>query len=269
MQVAEKIEFPTNPFSELITPGRKSGNCYYVSYKQFETGDASVTLVRLNPDDKFGRGAGGKRKNKSKDQMDETTLYKSKSRARRSVAERGLQIQVDRMLTLTFRENVTDFDAAWDVFRRFIAQCRRKWPNRWAYVAVPELQKRGAVHFHLAIRGWYNVNTMRRLWLKAAGQLGGNVDITSPRKFGKNSWNPKRVCRYLTKYITKSDTVDFNRKRYSSGGKIPPVKQARGYVAIGLPVYKLASEIIRCGTRKQIARYFQCTSYFDVAYFST
>ena len=201
--------------------------------------------------------------------MDELTLQKSISRARRTVKERCMQLLCDRMLTLTFRENCEDINEAWKCLKYFVQLCRRKWPNRWAYIAVPEYQKRGAVHFHLAIHGFYNVNTLRRLWLRAAGERGGNVDITSPRRYGQNSWNPKQIARYISKYLSKADSVEFNRKRYSSGGEIPPVQKTSGFIGIGLPLVKFARVILRSATRKQISYWWESEEFFRIAYFST
>lgn len=51
-------------------------------------------------------------------------------------------------ITLTFRENLKDLDVANDYFNKWCLKIRRKFPN-FAYISVPEFQKRGAVHYHL------------------------------------------------------------------------------------------------------------------------
>lgn len=51
-------------------------------------------------------------------------------------------------VTLTFAENVTDVTAANKMFNIWLTQVRRKKPD-FKYIAVPEFQKRGAVHYHL------------------------------------------------------------------------------------------------------------------------
>ncbi|MBQ9329078.1 MAG: hypothetical protein IJ225_11185 [Solobacterium sp.] len=55
-------------------------------------------------------------------------------------------------VTLTFAENVTDIDEAFDVFHKFIGKVRREEKasgRELYYLAIPEFQKRGAVHFHM------------------------------------------------------------------------------------------------------------------------
>lgn len=265
----EASVFGKSQYSSLITQERQDGNSHYLVLKEFENGDASLTTIQLKSDEKLGKGGGAKRKNTLKTEMDDDTIWKSVMRARRSVKEKGRQLCCDRMLTLTFRENVEDLEDAWTVFKYFSKLCRAHWGEDWSYIAVPELQKRGAVHFHLALRGFFNVKILRLYWQRAAGMRGGNIDITSPKKFGKNSWNPKRICQYITKYISKSDVVGFNKRRYSSGGKIPPVKKSTGWVALGLPMMKLADEILRIATRKQVMCVFESKEFFGLAYYST
>lgn len=51
-------------------------------------------------------------------------------------------------ITLTFKENITDLDYANKEFNKFIKRVRYI-KNDFSYLAVPEFQKRGAVHYHL------------------------------------------------------------------------------------------------------------------------
>lgn len=51
-------------------------------------------------------------------------------------------------ITLTFAENVSDIDFASREFNKYISKVRRIFPD-FAYLGVPEFQKRGAVHYHL------------------------------------------------------------------------------------------------------------------------
>lgn len=55
-------------------------------------------------------------------------------------------------VTLTFRENVTDVDEAFTKFHTYISSVRRYQHSNGDelyYLAIPEFQKRGAVHFHM------------------------------------------------------------------------------------------------------------------------
>lgn len=51
-------------------------------------------------------------------------------------------------LTLTFSDNVKDIDYANHCFNSWLTLIRRAFPD-FAYLCVPEFQKRGAVHYHL------------------------------------------------------------------------------------------------------------------------
>lgn len=51
-------------------------------------------------------------------------------------------------VTLTFKENVSDVTEANKHFHDWVRQVQRRKPE-FAYLAVPEFQKRGAVHYHL------------------------------------------------------------------------------------------------------------------------
>ena len=51
-------------------------------------------------------------------------------------------------ITLTFAENVKDIDVANKYFNSWLTRIRRVFSD-FAYLAVPEFQKRGSVHYHL------------------------------------------------------------------------------------------------------------------------
>lgn len=51
-------------------------------------------------------------------------------------------------ITLTFKNNVTDIKKAHKMFHNWTCNIRKK-KSDFAYIAVPEFQKRGALHYHL------------------------------------------------------------------------------------------------------------------------
>lgn len=256
-------------YHPLITRGRDTGNGYYLSARKYPTGDVEAVAIKLNYDDSLRRGGGAKRKNKDKSEMDQVVINKSTQRARTSIRRLLFSMEADRLLTLTFRENVTDIDESWACFKYFCKLMRWRYKERFVYVAVPEYQKRGAVHFHLAIKGYFHANTVRELWRRAAGQRGGNIDITSPRKADKNSWNPRRIANYLAKYLTKEDSSDFNRRRYSSGGKIEVPQPLYGWLALGAPTVSILWDAVAGMTRKPVRDYWESNGYFDIIFIST
>lgn len=262
-------EAPHDELHPMVTKERQSGNCFYVSMRHYATDDVDVTAIRLGSEDRLGKGGGAARKNSSKGQMDELTLLKAQKRAAQSVRRKALTMQADRMLTLTFKDNLTDKKAAWDIFKYFSRLMRWRYGERWVYIAAPEYQKRGAVHFHLAIKGYFSVKIVRLLWLRACGAVGGNIDITSPRKFGKNSWNPRRIAQYLSKYMTKDDSAEFNARRYSSGGDIQIPEPVKGWLSMGLSVHIVLRQIIESRSRLPVTTVFDCDSFWPITHLST
>lgn len=228
-----------------------------------------MTALNLQADESLRRGGGAVRKHTNKSEMDDSTLIKSKQRARSNIRRKCFSAGMDRMLTLTFRENVTDIKEAWNCFKYFSKLMRWRYGERWFYVAVPEFQKRGAVHFHLAISGFFEVGTVRKLWRRAVGKRGGNIDVTSPRKIKKNSWNPRRIAQYLSKYITKNETVEFNQRRYASGGNIEQPIIQRGWLALGLSMPRFARDFFKEFTRENIAVIWESSEGRGIFYCST
>ncbi len=169
---------------------------------------------------------GKRHKPKEKDEATEKRdLEKCAYRAARRVRHLCLEIRADRLLTLTTRNKLKDYDdvtATWKRFMRLLENAGEKFE----YVAVPELHKNGEhYHIHAAINGFARVELLRRCWQIALGGKGdecgenalGNVDIKSSRRKGQHK-NKQAigVAKYISKYITKSyiEHHQFNRKRY-------------------------------------------------------
>ncbi len=72
-------------------------------------------------------------------------------------------------LTLTYRENVTDYKQTCSDLSRFVRKVKRELPG-WVYVAIPEKQKRGAWHWHMAVIGRQDVNLLRECWRAVVGE---------------------------------------------------------------------------------------------------
>jgi hypothetical protein len=111
-----------------------------------------------------------------------------------------MSFKADRLLTLTYRENQQDRKRAYLDTVTFIARARAAGylPK---YVAVAELQKRGAWHVHIACRGFMWVQTLRRIWRGVVGQDNGNIDLSYRHRGQSNPW---RIASYLSKYIGKA-----------------------------------------------------------------
>ena len=93
-------------------------------------------------------------------------------------------------ITLTFKENITDLFDANEKFKKFIKRLKWKFP-KLKYLAVPEFQKRGAVHYHLLINVDYVENAkLAEIW----GQ--GFVMINKVKHINN-------LGLYISKYICK------------------------------------------------------------------
>jgi len=141
----------------------------------------------------------------------ERVARRAKSKLRKLI----MAIKSDRILTLTFRDNVLELDQARKYFVRFIKEVHKVYPG-WQYVAVPERQKRGAWHFHLAVSGFQDVGFLRSTWWGLVGKAQGNIDVTSPRTRGDNRKGSALIAGYLNKYLAKtfSTFAETNKNRY-------------------------------------------------------
>jgi len=172
---------------------------------------------------------------------------RSVRRAKQSVRWLCLQMQADRLLTLTYRANVEDREIVKSDFQRFLellkrggfkyrdvnGEIRRAAPlEDFRYVAVLERQDRGAYHVHMAVKGFQRVSVIRAAWYKACSDADGNrvgdslvqgedtpgaVNITSPRDAGKGrrEWKCNQLAGYITKYLAKTfDESQVEKKRY-------------------------------------------------------
>lgn len=176
-------------------------------------------------------------------------LQRAVRRAKKAVHYAVRQISADHMLTLTTRENIADRAEFFELFTRFIRLVRTKQlisgrlvtiPRRsYPYVAVPELQDRGAYHMHIAVTGKQDIKLLRACWYVA---LGGSVSDSGENALGqidvqfrKKRWGNTSetfqnllLVRYLTKYIDKDfdKTSELGLHRYFKARDIPqPVVQ--------------------------------------------
>lgn len=168
-------------------------------------------------------------------------ISRSIRRAEQQVKYAVRQCGADHMVTLTTRENMVDRDQFFAVFKRFIRLVREKdlitingkkclvtrsEKRNYLYVAVPEFQKRGAYHMHLACVGKQDLYLLNACWYVALGgspndkglETKGAVNV----QFRQKRWgalaenhNTMSLVQYMIKYITKSfsdiDTLGLAR----------------------------------------------------------
>jgi hypothetical protein len=143
----------------------------------------------LNPDDKIPTRA----------QTDPDARYKSNLLRMRRKATDIIESNVTEhmhFVTLTYAENMQDYDKAWQDMNYFVKLLRKKWAD-FEYLGTKELQARGAIHFHLIVFGSKRLNTktVKACWPHGFVKTKPVTDVSEP----------KRLARYLTKYITKEE----------------------------------------------------------------
>ena len=110
---------------------------------------------------------------------------------------------MNKFLTLTFAENVTDLQLCNEKFKAYIRKLKILYPN-FKYLVVPEFQKRGAVHYHIVLNIDYtHHHVLEDLW--------GHGFIKIKRLKKKTN-----IGLYMSKYIGKNldDTRYINNKKY-------------------------------------------------------
>ena len=192
----------------------------------FETGRYRILLTN------YGNGLGeigwsfvpslrpvkaGKGQSEARDLNEDRAVRRARSRLRRLI----LSTKADHLLTLTYRENVTDFERSCQDFSKFIKRIKDKLPG-WTYVAIAENQKRGAWHWHIAVRGRQDVHLLRAEWRHVIGE--GNIDVRPPET---GDQNPQlSLISYLSKYLGKGfqdgkHELNARRFRASHGIQVP------------------------------------------------
>lgn len=154
-------------------------------------------------------------------------------RAKKNVRMCCKQIRADRMVTLTYRENMVDRDTALKHWKAF---CRKLGKHKqFHYVAVIEEQERGALHFHVAVSGRQMYALLRSIWQGILGrgedgQQMGQVNVRDPHKFGFGQNGAHKLASYIAKYCSKEmQCRSLDQKRYfrSRGIVLPEVDQVR------------------------------------------
>lgn len=166
-------------------------------------------------------------------------IRRASSRAKQGVRHLVTSMGGDHLLTLTYRENVTDDERATRDFASFVRLVRARYPN-WCYVSVREYQERGAIHFHVSVKGHQPINYLRRCWYKALGSspdssgsdTPGAVNVRAQKsRRGRQSsiWGTQKLAAYMSKYISKSFETKpaSGMRRYNASREIlrPFVRQ--------------------------------------------
>lgn len=141
----------------------------------------------------------------------------SLSRSRKAVIRTiNANPDLNKFLTLTFEENITDLDYSNKAFKDFIKrvnyQVFKTKKSMLKYVAVIEFQKRGAVHYHMLCNLPYvDVNELSQIWghgFIRLNRIKGDTD-----RFGGSECD--NVGAYVCKYMTKDNNDERLKNRNS------------------------------------------------------
>jgi hypothetical protein len=164
------------------------------------------------------------------------------ARARGAIRKKCLAIGATHLVTLTYRANVEDRNRVLDDLER-LRRALKRAGHLMPYVAVLECQERGALHPHLAVRGFQDVRLLRRCWYKIVGNGQGQVNVRGPRPGSSSA----KLARYLSKYITK-DLGDlpreFEEHRYFSSQNIH-VPSEKFQIVIGRYAKEVEEKVYR------------------------
>jgi len=167
------------------------------------------------------RPPGGSKAERGKSDNRDAHELRAIRRARSHLRRLVLSANADHLLTLTYRDNITDFDQASADLARFIRRVKQSLPE-WVYIAVPERQQRGAWHWHLAVIGRQDVELLRASWQHVVGE--GNIDVQKPKSRIANQ--RLALVKYLGKYLAKgfedgNRVLNGHRYRASLGIQVP------------------------------------------------
>lgn len=126
--------------------------------------------------------------------------------------------------TLTFKENRTDVSECAEFFHLFVKRMRYTFGKDFRYVAVPEFQKRGAVHYHALLWGLPESIVIRERKDRTLAELWGQgfVDLMETDGSGK-------LATYLAKYMVKAIEdirLLFHKAYFASRNVFRPVESA-------------------------------------------
>lgn len=115
------------------------------------------------------------------------------------------------MWTFEQRGKFQTRDDAWVAWREFcrlvgVRGVRSVEGYPWVYAVVPELHSDGETwHLHVAVRGLFDVTTLRVLWYRALGGEGHERGSATPGSVNAKYFKRRRgrqVCRSISNYVS-------------------------------------------------------------------
>lgn len=117
-------------------------------------------------------------------------------------------------ITITFKDNITDVNYAYKKYSIFISSIKRIYKD-FKCIAVPEFQKRGAVHYHLLTN--ISIDDKRFIYSQEDNEKFKHIKYWSWgfTKVDNVVGDIKKISGYISKYMTKDiDNRLFSKHRY-------------------------------------------------------
>lgn len=148
----------------------------------------------------------------------------------------------ETFITLTFSENITDIAKANSIFNAWRTNIKKLKPD-FKYIAVPEFQKRGAVHYHVLSNLSKEDKEIIFKQLIKTGKAVKYDDLYDVKywtkgfarvDFIKNDY--KKIYGYICKYMTKDiDNKLFGKHRYFNSQNL--IKPKEEYLNLSDPLH--------------------------------
>lgn len=137
-------------------------------------------------------------------------------------------------VTCTFSENRRNIAEANRLFHIFTIRLRRTYGNSFRYIAVPEFQKRGAVHYHALFWGLPDETVVNERRDRKIAKLWGKgfVDIIETD-------GHEKISSYLAKYMGKAilDNRLYGKRAYMASRNV-----RRPITSSGFPLWWVEDE---------------------------
>lgn len=164
----------------------------------------------------------GKDKRKN---VNDKKLVSNLARARRAIID-IIRLNLEygsSLLTLTYRENMQDYERAYKDFNKFVKRLEYRYKISLRYLRVIELQQRGAIHFHVVIFSpdfaLVPYNEVYETWGHGAVHIR-KIEVL-------DDVTADRIGNYLGKYLTKSKEIAVNKNIYSTSRNLKRPKKER------------------------------------------
>jgi len=198
----------------------------------------------LHPDSRAAQILRGEIEDPDADDKREANIRRAARRAKSKIRQRCKAQGLDSLLTLTYRANQVNRALCEAHFKAFLRRLRKAIP--WfPYVAVFEVQKRGAWHVHMAVRKLpltlaasngvqvRSFNVVRAIWRSVVGDLGGNIDMG--RWKGNSQKSAAKCAAYISKYCLKAYADgEMGSKRYRASSVELPAGETVQFEAASL-----------------------------------